>query len=84
MTKLKRTVRRETHGTVYSQGKHREVIVSIEPPNVLGFRLKGTRRTYYLTSDGCYLVAVKAALLAEKRERSKSHPPRRTVARGVV
>ncbi len=84
MTKLKRTVSRETHGTIYSQGKHRSVVVSIEPPNVLGFRLKGTRTTYYLTSDGCYLAAVQATLAAEKRDRSKPGPKRRTVARGVI
>ncbi len=66
MTKLKQIVRRETFGTIYSQGKDREVIVSLEPPNVIGFRLKGTQQTYYLTSDGCYMAAVKAALATEK------------------
>ncbi len=67
MTKLKQIVQRETFGTVFSQGKDREVIVSLEPPNVIGFRLKGTRQTYYLTSDGCYMAAVKAAIALDKR-----------------
>ncbi len=60
MTKLTRVVERETLGTIYSQGKEREVIVSLSPPNVIGFRLKGTHQVYYLTSDGCFMAALKA------------------------
>jgi hypothetical protein len=72
MTKITKPVRRETLGTVYEQGKHRPVIVSIEPPNVIGFRLKGTRRTYRLTTDALYLNAVQAHVAAEKREQMKA------------
>jgi hypothetical protein len=73
MTKISRPTIRETYGTVFSAGKLRPVIVSIRPPNVIGFRLKGTRRTYYLTSDGLYVQAVRAELSAGKRERAKAH-----------
>lgn len=71
MTKVKKKLCRETHGGVFSQGKIRPVIVSLEPPNVIGFRLKGTHRTYYLTAEGLYIKAVQATLAAEKREKAK-------------
>ncbi|MHA2279686.1 MAG: hypothetical protein ACXAC5_02165 [Promethearchaeota archaeon] len=81
MTKVKKPVRRETHGGVFSQGKLRPVIVSVEPPNVIGFRLKGTRRTYYLTAEGCYLKAVQAAIAAEKREKAKARKEKKAKKR---
>lgn len=73
MTKVKKPIYRETlvgtKGGIFSAGKTRPVIVSIEPPNVLGFRLKGTRKTVYLTAEGCFLQALKLQLAAEKREK---------------
>lgn len=86
MTKLTKPVRRETDSTVYEQGKHRPVIVSLEPPGLITFRLKGTRRTYRLTVDGCYLLAVKAhleGLRREKRKKTKRTGPR-SIERGIV
>jgi len=71
MTKVKKAVYRETAGGIFSQGKKRPVIVSLEPPNVIGFRLKGTRRTYTLTAEGCFMQALKAHLAAEKKEKTK-------------
>lgn len=71
MTKVKKAVRRETVGGVFSAGKTRPVIVSVEPPNVLGFRLKGMRRTFYLTAEGCFMQAVQAHVRAEKKEKAK-------------
>jgi hypothetical protein len=76
-TVIKQRVIRETHGTVFSQGEDRAVIVSIEPPNVLGFRLKGTRQTYYLTADGLFLQALRVYVDAEKRERAKAREARK-------
>jgi len=86
MTKVRRIVKRETEGDgVLSAGKIRAVIVSVEPPNLLGFRLKGTRRTYYLTAEWGFMQAVQAAVREEKRQKRKSRRPgRRTVKRGVV
>lgn len=72
MTIIGNVVRRQTHGTVWDCGKRRPVIVSLEPPNLIGFRLKGTRRTYYLTADGCYVKAVQLAVAAAKREKKKA------------
>jgi hypothetical protein len=71
MTRLSKKIERKTSATVFDRGKRREVIVTFEPPDLLGFRLKGTRRTYYLTPDGCYSVAVERAL------RNERHPKRR-------
>lgn len=77
MTKISRPTKRETYGTVFSQGKHRPVIVSIQPPNVIGFRLKGTRRIYYLTSDGLYLRALQSQIAADKHEKAKERKARK-------
>jgi uncharacterized ParB-like nuclease family protein len=84
-TKCTRPVYRETHGGIYDRGKTRPVIVSVEPPNVIGFRLKGCRKTYYLTAEGCFMKAVQAAVAAEKREKAKAKKKRKTsVKRGVI
>ena len=79
MTKLTKPVRRETSSTVYERCQHRPVILTLEPPGLLAFRLKGCRRTYRLTVDGCYMMAVKADVEGARRERRT-----RTVRRGVV
>jgi hypothetical protein len=68
-TMLGKTVERETRATAYDRGKERPIIVSLEAPSVIGFRLKGTGQTYRLTVGACYLLAVKADVSMEKRER---------------
>ena len=83
-TKCHKSVYRETVGGVFSRGKIRPVIVSIEPPNVIGFRLKGMRKTFFLTAEGCFLKAVQAQITADKREKAKAKRGRRTVNRGVL
>lgn len=45
ITKLERTVHRETRITYGG----RSLIVSLEPPHILRFRLKGTQKTYMTT-----------------------------------
>lgn len=89
MTKVRKTVYRETVGGILERGKNRPVIVSIEPPNIIGLRLKGMRKTFYLTAEGCFMQAVKAHVAAEKREKAKAKgkggkPGRRSVTRGAV
>ncbi len=84
MTKVKKPIYRETVGGILSSGKIRPVIVSIEPPNVIGFRLKGMHRTVYLTAESCFLKAVQAQIIADKREKAKAKRGRRTVNRGLV
>ena len=70
MTLIRRTVKRETFGTVFDRGKRRAVIVTIEQPSLLGFRLKGTRKTYYLTAEAMYWKAVQCHVADEKRRKA--------------
>ncbi len=77
MTDLKRKVRRVTAGTVREVGKARAIVVSLEPPQLLGFRAKGCRRTYYLTAETCYLLAVRADVEARRKERKQRRRARK-------
>jgi len=67
MTTAKSKVTRQVRGTVKEAGKDREVIVTVYPSGVLGFRAKGCRREYQLTAECCYVMAVKAHVAEEKR-----------------
>ncbi len=69
--KGKRTVECETEATVFERSVHRHVIVSVEPSGLIGFRLKGTRRTFHLLADAGYCVALKADVSAQQKPRSK-------------
>lgn len=77
MTTLKKPVRRVSSATVHEQGKNRQIIVILRPPNLIGFRASGCRREYTLTLDGCYVMAVRAHVAAEKRERVKARKLKR-------
>lgn len=68
-TRVGRTTIREAQGFGI-QG--RPVIVSIDYPNVIGFRLKGMRKTYYTTVEACWWMAAKAAAAAAKAEKRKA------------
>ncbi len=68
MTRCTKVVRRESFASL--QG--RPIIISIEPPSLIGLRLKGTRRTEYLPADSAYWIAVKARLACEKRDKTKA------------
>lgn len=72
MTKLSKPLQRETSARQFERGKNREVIVSLEPPSRLGFRLKGTKRTFYLEAGACYDLATKAHLFAVAKEKKKA------------
>jgi len=76
MTNLRKPVKRVSAGMVRESGKPREVIVILRPPNVIGFRAKGCRKEYQLTTDGCYVLAVKAHIAAEKRRKAKEKKKR--------
>ena len=69
MTKVKKTLSRETDGRVREQGKMRAIIVSLEPGGLIGFRAKGTRRTYHLAVEGCFDLAVKKQVSMQKGRR---------------
>jgi len=78
-TKVNKPLYRETCGGIFSRGKTRPVIVSLEPPNVVGFRLKGMHTTYHLTAEGCFMQALKAHLALEKREKAKMKKARKSI-----
>ena len=67
MTDLTKPVKRVSAGLVRDAGKIREVVVILRPPNVIGFRAKGCQKEYQLTTESCYLMAVKAHVADEKR-----------------
>jgi len=71
MTNLTKPVTRTSNGLVREAGKVREVVIILRPPNIIGFRAKGCRKEYQLTADVCYTMAVKAHVLAEKREKKR-------------
>jgi hypothetical protein len=64
--KTKKEFEIETSATVFERGQ-RNVIVTVEPSGLLGFRLKGTQRTYELTADACYHAAVKADVKSKEK-----------------
>jgi hypothetical protein len=76
MTLLTKTVRREASAQVFDRGA-RSIIISIEPPGLLGFRAKGTRRTYRLPASVVYRIAVDAYARALVKERKEARKARR-------
>ena len=58
MTKLTKSVSRESGATILSSGKDRPIIATLEPPCILALRLKGTRKIYRLALDGLFLLTV--------------------------
>jgi hypothetical protein len=68
-----RPVRRVSAAKVYDRSKPRPIVVELAPPGVvIGFRLKGNRRAYYLPIDHCYREAVRSELARAKAEKAKA------------
>lgn len=67
--KTKKNFEVETSVTVFERSQRRPVVVKVEPSGLIGFRLKGTRRTYELTADACYHAAVKAEVNSKGKGR---------------
>jgi hypothetical protein len=68
VTKLTRTLARETSATVFDQGKQRPVIVTLEPGGLVVLRLKGTRRAITFDAQSLYVRGVKAAVDGARRK----------------
>jgi len=72
MTLLSKQVSRECLRTTDGG---RPIITTLEPGDIISFRLKGCRRVFKTTLAACYAVAVKAevraAQLAKKARRAK-------------
>jgi len=81
MTDLERTIKRVSAGMVREAGKMRPVVISLEPPCVLGFRAKGCQKTYKLTADACYWLAVKADQQDKARQKRKQRRGENTEAK---
>ena len=78
MTGITRPCIRCSDAALHSLGRRRLVIVELRPdrPAVIGFRLKGTRKTYYLPIDHCYREALRAELARLKAERKAKRKER--------
>lgn len=72
MTTLSKPVRRVSPATVREQGKARQIVVTLRPPNIIGFRASGCRREYQLPLEACYTMAVRAHVLGEKKGRRQA------------
>jgi len=68
MTRLYKPVKRTGCGLIRERGQPREIVVILRPPNVIGFRAKGCRQEYQLTTEVCYRLAVQAHVLLKARE----------------
>ena len=73
MTKLTSKVRRES----WAIHRGRAILVELRPPDLIVFRLKGTRREYPLSIPGAFTRAVQIEALAEMRERKAARIARR-------
>lgn len=71
MTDLTKTVARVTRKTVHEASRDRQIVVILEPPGQIGFRLKGTRKVFWLSVEGCYQAAVKAEVAATAKPKRK-------------
>jgi hypothetical protein len=79
MTPITRRLQRLTPAVIHSAGRGRPVIVEMSPggdgrpgPAFLGFRLLGTRSTYYLPVEWCWREAMKMEVNRRKTERRKA------------
>ena len=76
-THLTKPVTRISRGKVREAGKPRNIVVILRPPNVIGFRAKGCRKEYQLTTEACYTMAVRAEVTAAKRLKAKERAKKR-------
>ena len=72
MTKLTKKVARESDAAVYERSKYRPIMVTVEPPDRISFRLKGTQRSYSLPIAMCFRIAVEAEVEARRALKRKA------------
>lgn len=77
MIECKKPVHRIMQSTVFEKGKMREVIVSLLPGGTIGFRLKGTRSSFFLQASREYVRAVNLEAQNNMRKR-------KTVKRSII
>lgn len=70
MTDLVRTIRRRTVGQRRDRSKSRALVISLEPGDIVGIRLLGTRQTYRRSIEAVYEDAIRYHLAKiDKRAR---------------
>ncbi len=52
----------------FGKSKGRNIIISIESPNVISFRLKGTRQEFSTNVESCFRVAVYQELMHQYKK----------------
>lgn len=68
---IRKPVSRTTRGKVREAGKFRDVVVTIRPPNIVGFRAKGCRTEYCITAEVGYMMGVRAHLADKVRQKKR-------------
>ena len=74
MTRLTKPIRRETVRTAV-QG--REIIVILQPGDLIAFRQKGCRKTYTTTIGACFWLAAKADAVEQAKIKKAERKARR-------
>ncbi len=69
-TKTVKAVSRETSESERDRGRSRNWIIVVGPGNLVGFRLKGTRRTYETTVGACAALARRQWAVAERNRKA--------------
>ena len=82
MTRVKKEWKRITDGRVFERSKMRDVIVILMPSGVIGFRLHGTRRTVYTTTDKLYMQVLKMEHLKKQLEKARERKQQKFIKRG--
>ena len=77
MTFLTKTVRRATVAKVREHGRLRDIVVKLEPPNVISVKSKGCRTWYALTLEAVYVMAVRAHVASEKKRKAEERKAKR-------
>lgn len=73
MTELKRTIKRTTRAKVAG----RNLVLIIEPPDLVTVREKGRRKGFSLTVEAIYYLAAKAQAEHDRNERLKKRKANR-------
>ena len=78
MTRLTKQVRRIT----YAVHRGREIVVALRPPDLLTFRLKGTRKEYPLSVVGAFNLAAKVEALHQWKRKQEERKARKAARKG--
>ena len=84
MTDLKKPIKRISSGVVRECGQVRPIVITLVPPDVLLFRAKGCRKSYALTANVCYTMAVRAEAERKRRDKQSEKKTSRKVNRGCL